>query len=194
MARVTFKKGAKIERWERNLDNPEAALKQIGALMVAESMAAFREQRFGKVAWKERGTPNVFGIIKDFHEGREPPQRRFESRPALMDTGRLARSIAFVVLSRDTVEVGSPLAYAVKHHRGGEVESEKITEKVQKALGEWLKDQGGDLRKRLGFLLNAKFRDQTLKMEVPARPIVGVTRSTIRDAKEAIGVRIFEVQ
>lgn len=79
-----FEKGAKIERIESKLANPEVALRQVGALMVAESQRAFRDQKFGEKAWDARkGKINVFGIIADFYEGKKsPPARRFESRPA----------------------------------------------------------------------------------------------------------------
>ena len=87
--RVTFKKGAKVGRIEKNLDNPKAALEQIGVLMVAESQRAFKEQQFGAKKWDQRAPVNVFGIIADFHIGgrAKPPERRFDRRPALIDTG-----------------------------------------------------------------------------------------------------------
>lgn len=195
MARVTFKKGAKIERWEKKLDNPKQALKQIGELAVAESQAAFKEQQLGKDTWAPRGEVNVFGIIADFHAGkRSPPKRRFQDRPALRDTGRLASSIAAHVVSKDVVEIGSNLPYASVHHTGGEVESMPITSKVRVHLWAWLKTQGKDLKRRLGWVLNKKFRDKTLKMDVPKRPIVAVTKTLKADTKEVIGVAIFEVK
>jgi phage gpG-like protein len=190
----TFKPGAKIARWERNLENPSAALKAIGALMVAESQGAFKAQRFGGDVWRARGPVNVFGIIADFHAGkRAPAQRRFQTRPALQDTGRLRMSIAFQV-SGDTVAVGSNLPYAAVHQEGGKSTSAPITEKVQQALWRWLKKQGSDLKAKLGFLLNKKYTGQTLEMTVPKRPFVGITRQTLRDVKEAVGVHIMEVR
>ncbi len=195
MARATFKKGAKVKRWEKNLDNPQAALKQIGALMTAESQRAFKDQKFGKEPWQPRGQVNVFGIIADFHAGkRTPPARRFETRPALRDTGRLSASIAFKLLGSKVVEVGSNLPYAGVHHTGGEVESEPITESVQRLLGNWLKNKGSEFKNRLGVLLNKKLRGTTLKMDVPERPIVGITKQTLKDVQEAVGVKIMEAK
>ena len=192
--KATFKKGAKVGRWESNLDNPSKALKQIGALMVAESQRAFKLQKFGTTAWKPRSDVNVFGIIADFHAGkRSPPQRRFQKRPALRDTGRLSASIAFRVHGK-TVEVGSSLPYADVHQVGGEVESKPITARVRTLLWQWLKTQGSELKRRLGWILNRKFIDQTLTSEVPARPFVGITKQTIEDVHEAIGVHIMEVR
>lgn len=189
-----FEKGAKVERWERNLDRPEAALRQVGTLMVAESQQAFRDQKFGDEEWDARSSVNVFGIIADFHAGRKPPDRRFERRPALRDTGRLAQSIAHRMVSKDVVEVGSNLPYAGVHNVGGQVTSMPITDQVRDLLARWLKGPGKPHRGRLGWLLNKKFRGQTLKQRVPARRIVGITKNTIEDVREAVGVRIMETR
>ena len=195
MARAQFEPGAKVERIEANLNRPEAALKQIGAMMVSESQRAFKAQKFGKDAWQGRAPVNVYGIIADFAEGKKkPPDRRFQTRPALRDTGRLAASIAFQVIGSDTVEVGTNLEYASVHQAGGRIESKKITPTVRKALWAWLKKQSKELKGQLGFLLNKKFENKSLVGEVPARPFIGVTDQTIEDVEEAIGVRIMEVR
>lgn len=196
MAKASFDKGDKFRRWERNLDNPKAALKQIGALMVSESQGAFRSQKLGDDPWPPRAVPNVFGIIADFHAGkRKPPQRRFEDRPALRDTGRLAASIAFRLQGSKVVEVGTNLPPAAVLHGGGDVESMPLTEKVQLLMGAWLLTVDDDkVFNRLAPLLHKKWRGKTLKMEVPERPIVGITKQTIADVKEAVGVKIMEAE
>lgn len=194
MARVTFSKGAKVARIEQKLENPADALKQIGALMVAESQRAFKKQSHGGKPWEPRAPVNVFGIIADFHAGRQkPPQRRFERRPALRDTGRLSASINFRV-SGKTVEVGSNLPYAHVHNQGGEVESKPINSEVRSALYDWLKTQKLAMRRRLGWLLNKKFRDQKLKMNVPARRFVAITKRTRETVRRAVGVEIMEIK
>ncbi len=195
MTRVTFEKGAKVARIEDNLDNPTRALKQIGALMVAESQAAFRDQSFGGKRWKARASVNIFGVISDFHQGRRaPPQRRFQDRPALRDTGRLAASISFRLIGSKAVEVGSNLPYAGLHNAGGETESKPITEDVRRGLNTWLKTQGVQLRRRLGWILNKRFRGETLKMEVPKRQFVGITAKTRKAVQKIVGVTIVEVK
>ena len=194
VGRATFDKGDKLNRIEKKLDGPAVALKQIGALMVAESQRSFKSQEFGEKKWDARAKVNVFGIIADFHAGKTaPPKRRFQDRPALRDTGRLAGSIAFEVKG-DVVEVGTNVDYAKVLNEGGEVESKPITSKVRRLLWRWLKKQDTDLKKRLGWVLNAKFRDKTIKTEVPARQFVGVTATTIKTVKQIVGVTIMEVE
>lgn len=192
--RVQFKPGAKVERIQKALENPTAALKQIGALMVAESQNAFRQQRLGDKQWEARAPINVFGIIADFAAGAaEPPARRFKRRPALRDTGRLASSISFRLVDEHTVEVGTVVEYAQVHQAGGEVKSEKITKGVQEALWEWLKGKGRRWKRDLGWLLNKQFTDTELTAEVPARPFIGITDKTRDYVRRAIGREIMEV-
>jgi phage gpG-like protein len=191
--RVTFKKGAKVGRIETNLDNPQAALKQIGVLMVAESQRAFKAQQFGAKKWDQRAPINVFGIIADFTAGKtKPPNRRFDREPALRDTGRLSSSIAYQVQGK-IVEVGTNLEYAAVHQTGGETESKPLTESVQKKLARWLKKQPTELQDRLGWLTDEERRGDTLKQTVPARPFVGITPETRKTITKALGVKIMEV-
>lgn len=195
MTRATFEKGAKLERWERNFENPRRALRQIGILMVAESQRSFREQQHGRDKWPPRSDVNVFGIIADFAAGkRSPPARRFERRPALRDTGRLASSIAFKVYGRSVVEVGTNVSYAGVHQEGGVVESEPITSAVRRTLWKWLRNRDRALKRRLGWILNKKFQNQKIEGEVPARPFVGITKETIRNVRELLGLEIMEVR
>ena len=192
MSKVNFKKGAKLERWEKALQNPKKALKQIGVLMVAESQASFRNQKHGSKKWEGRAPVNVYGIIADFSKGSTPPARRFQTRPALKDTGRLSGSISYKV-SGSAVEVGTNLDYAGVHQFGGAIESEKITKPIQQALNKWLKPKDKGLKESLGWLLNKKFTGQTLKGKVPARQFVGITKQTIEDIREEVGVEIMEI-
>ena len=190
---ATFDPGDKMRRIGRNLVNPKAALKQIGAMMVAESQRAFKVQKRGKHKWAARAPINVYGIIADFHQGkRTPPNRRFESRPVLRDTGRLAASISFQLRGRMVVEAGTNLGYANTLHRGGKIASKPITAQVKDLLGRWLKGKGSEYAGRLGFLLN-KRDGEVLTGKVEARPIVAITKSLREDVKEAVGVKIMEV-
>jgi phage gpG-like protein len=194
MSRVTFEQGAKLKRINRKLTDPKDALKQIGITMVAESQASFKAQKFGRNKWRERSKVNVFGIISDFAQGRrEPPARRFETRPALRDTGRLANSIAFQVKGR-AVEVGTNVPYASLHNFGGVSKSERITSQVRKRLWAWLKKKDEAMRERLGWLVSDAMEGEQLEMRVPKRQFVGITLQTRKDIRKTIGVRIMEVR
>lgn len=183
-----------MERFEKALGNPVKARKQIGALMVAESQEAFELQKFGDDAWPARGQVNTFGIISDFKKGADaPPNRRFQTRPALKDTGALSGSFSFRIVGK-TVVVGSNKEYADKHHRGLETESEEITDEVARKLWAWLKGPGSEHKKALGWLLNKKFRNTRLTMTLPKRPLTGITAQTLADVEEVVGVAIFEVK
>jgi phage gpG-like protein len=191
---ASFKKGGKLTRWERNFENPRDALKQIGVLMVAESQGAFKQQKHGSKKWKGRAPVNVYGILADFAAGKnKPPKRRFDTRPALRDTGRLSASIAFKVYGRTSVAVGTNLPYAAVLNFGGKIESVPITAGLQTALGKWLKKQSDKLRDRLGFLMNPDFEGETLKGEVEPRRFIGITKQTIEDVREVVRVEIMEV-
>jgi phage gpG-like protein len=91
------------------------------------------------------------------------------------------------------VEVGTNVPYASLHNFGGVSKSEKISGTVRKNLWAWLKKQNKDLKGRLGWLLNRKFKDQKLEQKVPKRQFVGVTLQTRKAIKKTIGVEIMEV-
>jgi len=187
-----YDKGGKMRRIEGLAKDPTPMLKQIGAMMVAESQLAFREQKFGDTSWPPRRVPNLFGILSDLAAGKQIPKRRFDARPALRDSDDLMRRIADRMIGTHVVEVGSRLPYAALMNYGGESESVKLTDHVRKALWQWLKTKGKAHKKDLGWVLNKKFAGKSLKSKIPARPFVGITRQTIRDVQEVIGVSIKE--
>lgn len=193
MTRVTFDEGAKVRRIRANLQDPSKALAQVGVLMVAESQAAFRNQKFGDKKWDQRAPVNVFGVIADFHQGRKKPVgRRFDRRPALVDTGRGRKSIAFQVRGNG-VDVGTNVDYMKVHQTGGKVESKPITKNVRRLLWSWLKNQGVAMKRRLGWLLNKKFVDTSIEGKVPPRPFIGVTKETVRNIEKVVQRTIMEV-
>ena len=195
MARATFDPGEKLRRIRKKLLDPSVALKQIGVLMVAESQRAFRNQQFGNEQWPARAPFNLFGALADFAQGKSRlPNRRFESRPALRDSGRLAASIAHRLIAVDTVEVGSNLPYAAVQHRGGKTQSVPLTQEVRARFWKWLRRQPRERRDRYGWVLNPKFAGKRLTQTVPARPIVGVTAETRETVRKVVNVKIFETR
>jgi phage gpG-like protein len=141
------------------LRDKDALLDAVGALLVRTSQRAFAEQRLGDVIWPERyeGGPepfvNVAGLIADFNAGKtKPPNRRFDRRPALFDTGGLARSVSYRRVGADTVEAGSTEPHAGIHQQGGET-TQPVTAETKSRLWKWLKGRRTGLarkRKKLG--------------------------------------------
>lgn len=119
---ASYDVGSRIRGIAALLAKPETLLKQFGTLIALRAQRAFKDQRRGSFAWKERATPNVPGILSDIRRGATPPRRRFESRPAVVDTGHLAGSIAYRVTGAKTVEIGSVVPYASIQQYGGEVD------------------------------------------------------------------------
>lgn len=187
----TFDEGDKLRRWFKGLEKPEKALKQIGILMVAESTDAFKAQQFGRERWPARGKVNVYGIISDMTNSKTPPARRFQDRPVLKDTGRLSSTIAHRLIGTHEVEVGSNLPYSGVHNYGGKVESDPITETVQKRLSRWLRTQPFKIQSKLAWLLRPSQKGKTLKTEVPAREFVGINKQTVLDIVEVVGDSLF---
>lgn len=188
-----FKKGDKIARLAAKLKNPKEALKILGLMMVSDSQKAFVDQAYGGKKWPPRGRINVMGILADLSLGKTVAKRRFDQRPALIDTGFLRNSIASKVIG-NAVEVGTKVDYAEVHQKGGRVKSEIVTKKIQAALWSWLKKKANAKWKPdLGWLLNKKFRNKRLDGKVPARPFIGVTKQTKGYIKQII-VEMLEVQ
>jgi phage gpG-like protein len=193
-------KGSKFETWESRLQNPKEALTKMGALMLAASQKAFKEQKYGKFAWRPRSVPNVFGIIADLTTGPKPQSRRFENKTTLMDKGRLKSSLnpsgngasGIFRVGKDFVEIGSNIPYAGVHNFGGPVESLPITDSVQLKLEKWLGTKTGDKWwDKLKWLLSMKYLGKRLKMKVPARPFVGLTPQLEADIEKWAGIKIF---
>lgn len=119
---ASYDVGARIRGIAALLAKPETLLKQFGALVALRAQKAFKDQKRGSFAWKERATPNVPGILSDIRRGANPPKRRFDPRPAVVDKGILAGSIAFRVTGAKTVEIGTVVPYASVQQYGGEVD------------------------------------------------------------------------
>lgn len=195
MTRATIDVGGKLTRMGEKLDDPAPLLKAVGVILVSESQRAFKAQMFGTRTWPARAPVNVYGLLADFAAGkRTPPARRFERRPALRDTGRLASSIAWQLVGSAVVEVGSNVEYASVHQFGGRIESVPITDAVRTALWSWLKSTDRSMRARLGWLLNSKFRNKRLTGKVAARPFVGITPRARELVKLSVGVNIAEAR
>ena len=100
-------------------------------------------------------------------------KRRFEPRPAGMDTGSLRRSMSFRATplpKGGLVEVGSVLPYAGRVQFGGE-SRQPITATIKANMAKFLRSkQGRGFRPKLGPL----FRRETLITKAGARPFIGI--------------------
>lgn len=172
-----------LERLREASKDPRPLLEAVGLYLVSQSQGAFRQQGRGSVSWEGRGTPNRIGVLLDLQAGRVPPARRFQARPAAIDTGRLRQSIAYRV-SGNTVTVGSSLPYASEVQRGS-TKTITLDTGLRRALSDWLRSLSGSqktaMRKSFGFL----FHTGSLTVTTPPRPFVLLTaqdRQWINDA------------
>ena len=168
-----------IEQSIGRLEDLRPALAEIGIEMVASAEKAFRVQALGKTRWSGRGVPNVAGIISDLNRGATPPKRRFESRPAGIDTGKLRQSIG-LTLSQNSVLVDSRLTYSKKFQEGGK-STLTLTKTGKESLKRFLADRR-DLQKSLGWL----FRQNRVTINQKARPFLGITKELATTAAEIL--------
>lgn len=154
--RIPLLHGARIilANLRRKLQDPawvqERLMKGVGAIVLGSAQRAFREQRLGDIEWKHRypnqSDPviNIAGVLADFLEGkRQPPDRRFDRRPAGMDRGNLLRSLTpgrAVTAQGFAVTVGSVQPYANLIQSGGQ-STQPVTDEAKKRLGEWMKQE-----------------------------------------------------
>ena len=163
------------------LEDPRPALRRIGALMLAESQKSFLDQRYGPEQWPERyeGQPdpfvNVAGALSDLNRDRQIKGRRFDRRPALVDTAALKGSLSFDLRGKNAVRVGSTIPYAAKQVFGLN-SRQSVTGTARKRLTKEyrrFKKQGGsrfEAIKKLGFLHTVSQLDTSIQ----ARPFIGI--------------------
>lgn len=138
-----------LQRLRRGLQNPRRLLKRIGLVLLARAQRAFSEQRLGDVPWLQRGPSqgepyiNVAGALTDLNEGGQIKERRFQRRPALVDTGTLRRSLAegesMSFPDKLTVAVGTTVPYAGVHQKGGQTDPIPVTVEAKQALAKQLR-------------------------------------------------------
>lgn len=196
MARVKlaeFIPGRKLTAIQKNTKDPRSLAAKVGALIAARSQKAFRDQKLGSgKQWAPRAVPNVPGIVTDVNAGANPKGRRFQTRPALRDTGQLQRSITFKVVNSNTVEVGSKLKYAGIHNTGG-VSQVTISKSGIKKLSKWLKSKAADRltdKERLVIVGSVFGRGPTFSWKVTKRTYLKVTGEDRKDIKAIIGRNI----
>lgn len=124
------------------------------------------------------GEALVSGTLKRFDAEEDPEGNKWEPSgraseeggQTLTGTGRLRRSIEYAATS-DKVMVGSNLAYARIHQKGGKTSPHVIRPKRKKALA-----FGGVVRKKVNHPGS----------DIPARPYLGVSEDDMDDVKAAM--------
>lgn len=130
-------KGTRVEALKRLADDARPILKHVGLHLVRATQRAFRDQK--RVApWDPRRVPNIPGALQDLSTSSSVKARRFQDRPALVDTGRLRSSMAYRFVTKTLIEFGTVVSYAGLHQRGG-VSEISTTAAMRTNLGRWLK-------------------------------------------------------
>lgn len=201
MREVTIRSGEDLRRLRERVRDPKPVLKAIGALLESQAQKAFIDQRLGDFVWDERYPSqedpfvNTAGVVSDFNESpgrRSPLSRRFERRPALMDTGALAGSFksrrSVSVKGEDTVEVGTTLDYAAAH-QWGLTTTQRISDEAKKGIRKWLNtEQGAPFKLKLWGLTSS----DELETQAVQRPFLGITQESERDIAATVELFIAE--
>lgn len=154
---------AQIERLRGQLKDPNKPLlsgktlmKWIGALGVASSQLAFREQALGDIKWdprypgQEAPKFNIAGALMDWKSGRKNPKpNRFQDKPALIDEGirgGIMGSLTFQVTGPLGVAWGTNKTYARQHQEGGKT-TIPYDDATRQRISEWLYKKAPQKRK-----------------------------------------------
>lgn len=157
--------------------NPRDLLEAIGFDAQQFCAKSFRNQGLYKLnQWKARSVPSLAGIFADANKpGGDIKTRRLDPRPALIDTGLLARSISYRVISDRIVLVGTNVPYAKVHNEGGYSTQVKSNTKANfdKKIDKFVKNSMGSFdSKTKGMVLSLKHAD-SLTTRVPKRQFLG---------------------
>lgn len=180
----------KLEDVPKRLESlKRGALVQIGALLESQAQRAFQEQKLGDERWEPRypnqSEPfmNIAGAVSDWNRGAKIKSRRFQRRPAGIDTGALRGSVRSEVVG-DEVRAGSRLPYASQFQFGG-ISILKVTKSAkQEAARFLLTAKGKQFRDKLTFILNPNLNQ--LDTELVPRPFLGITSETEEDIQSAV--------
>lgn len=158
-----------------------SAIGQAAEIILPGMFGAFIGGMTGK--WPARRVPNVLGIISDLEAGRSIQAKRFEARPALVDTGALRDSIRFTVAGT-SVTLLSSMPYASLHEKGGTI-TRTVPRSILPGLAQFLKSQP-EHRSSLGWLFYYAKKRKAIKSTIPARPFLAPTPRDIADAMGAV--------
>lgn len=199
----------KIRALKKRLGDPAVLMKMLGVIVAKQAQRSFEDQALGSDSWspRYRGTEagkepsiNIAGSLQDFASGRKAPKaRRFQTSPALMDSGILRRSVSpgnsVKLLSTHSVEVGvtGVAQYYAPHQQFGIPSSQEVTEDALQNYTEWRRTLR-QKRQKIGSY-DAKSRKWKVKKGggggTPREPktkyseFLKYVRKLIREAKKA---------
>lgn len=158
------------------IENPHELLEKIGfdaQQFMARSF--YRQGLYRERAWPEKQVPNLAGIFADANEpgNGSIKTRRLDSRPALIDKGRLSRSIAYRI-EGNKIFVGTNVPYAKVHNEGGvSTQLRHNYETFDKKIDKFVKVQMKDFSdSEKTMVLGLKKKDMH-KTRVPKRQFLG---------------------
>lgn len=181
-----------IDQLIQLLTHPGPVLRVVGQTAVDYSRERFRAQEFDGERWparypwqKDRSTfVNRAGVVSDLLAGRDVAGRRFEDRPAGIDTGELRDSIAYEVRGYEVVIGVSPGVRdrAQRFQDGGE-SAQALDDAFHKRLRRFLGTaRGKPVAPKLEELLEA---DELLTEMIP-RPFIGRADELDRRIQDAV--------
>lgn len=194
IVRIRFRGLRAITELRKKIRDPKWAervlARPVGMIVLSHAQRAFDEQRFGGEQWPPRypnqsdPVVNLAGLISDFDRGATNPRpRRFQRRPAGIDTGILRRSLtpARGMTARGfSVEVGSTVPYAGRVQFGGE-SRQAITKEIKDRMARWAKRARKRGMKEEVRKIGPLFRKTVLVTNVVPRPFLGFTPDLIRE-------------
>lgn len=174
-------------------------LKAVGEAAVSHSQAAFEEQEFDGKEWPERYPNqmdpkiNVAGSLLDLNKGGEINARRFNDRPAGVDSGEGWQSIAWQQTGFDSLEVGSPFDYMSRLNFGGESEPIPIGPEAREGFADLVKQNRG-YAQHVGWMLARRKLANDEKVwafdeytaNVAPRPFIGTSKQFEKDMAEIV--------
>lgn len=156
------------------MKDPRPLVEAVGLMMVGRAQKAFVDQARGGLAWAPRSVPNRAGILMDLKAGRVPPSRRWDPRPAGVDTGRLKSSIAYRITGNLEVTVGSKVEYASDVNKGA-TKTITVDGDLRKRLADWLRSLHGAEKTRARAAMGFLFHTGSLTVTTPPRQFLMVT-------------------
>lgn len=180
---VRIIQGIRLQLLHLRLKDTLPLLQRVGRYLVRMNQVGFHNQAFGGRApkWAPRAVPDIAGVIAELSKGASIDESRFRSRPALVYTGRLRRSIAFMPSGKKTVELyvadTTAATYGARMESGAPT-TIPVTQTVRNNLAIYLRSHP-HRRSQLGFL----FRKRQVTIAPIPRKFLGIpefTKPTIK--------------